>query len=83
MDSGKADWLSVGYATGRIGLILATLGAGLAGGCAPGSGTRLPETGALARPLLSAEEQKKAIAELEARKRELEKQAAVRPAQAK
>lgn len=83
MDSGKADWRSVGYATGRIGLILATLGAGLAGGCAPSSGTRLPETGALARPLLSAEEQKKAIADLEARKRELEKLAAVRPAPAK
>lgn len=77
MTSGKADRISARYATRRIGLIVAMLGAGLAGGCAPSSGTSLPETGAIARPLLTAEEQKKAIAELQARKRELEKQAAV------
>lgn len=50
-------------------------------GCGQGSLTPLPETGTIARPLLSPAEQKKAIADLEARKRQLEADAARKPGQ--
>jgi len=51
-------------------------------GCAESSATRLPETGAIGRPLLSPAEQQREIADMTARKRQLDA-AAARPAQSR
>lgn len=52
------------------------LAATMLAGCGSASTTRLPDIKAAPRPLLSADEQKAAIADLERRKAELEKAAA-------
>lgn len=49
------------------------------GGCGSSSATMLPETAALGRQVLTPAQQKQAIADLEARKKKLEQDAAASP----
>jgi len=63
MRNWTADWFSVAArAAGAIGLAL------LAGSCSPQNATRLPELSSLPRQILSTEEQKKAVEDLQARR---------------
>jgi len=63
MRNSTADWFSVAArAAGAIGLAL------LAGSCSPQNATRLPELSSLPRQILSTEEQKKAVEDLQARR---------------